>query len=67
MKKIVLVVLRFYKRFFSPILVQLFGHGCRFSPTCSEYSAQAIEEYGLGRGIILGLVRLSHCQPFAKL
>ena len=36
---------------------------CRFSPTCSEYTRQAIEKYGLFRGCWLGLKRISRCRP----
>ena len=36
---------------------------CRFTPTCSEYTRQAILKYGLFRGIFLGLKRISRCRP----
>lgn len=38
--------------------------GCRFSPTCSAYGASAIRQYGLGRGFVLLLRRLSRCHPW---
>ncbi|MCX6358809.1 MAG: membrane protein insertion efficiency factor YidD [Armatimonadetes bacterium] len=37
---------------------------CRFTPTCSEFAAQAIERYGLPKGIALGLWRILRCNPF---
>jgi len=37
---------------------------CRFQPTCSEYTAQAIEFYGLPKGLWLGLKRILKCHPF---
>lgn len=37
---------------------------CRFYPSCSQYSKEAIERYGLGKGAFLGLKRILKCQPF---
>lgn len=37
--------------------------GCRFIPTCSEYTRQAIIKYGFVRGTIMGLKRISRCRP----
>ncbi|MEJ2700282.1 MAG: membrane protein insertion efficiency factor YidD, partial [Desulfuromonadales bacterium] len=37
---------------------------CRFYPTCSSYTLQAIDKYGIGRGILLGVSRLCRCHPF---
>ena len=39
---------------------------CKFYPTCSEYTKQAIEKYGAGKGIILGIKRILRCNPFSK-
>ncbi|MDP2915143.1 MAG: membrane protein insertion efficiency factor YidD [Candidatus Aminicenantes bacterium] len=60
MKTVFLFLLRTYKRILSPIM----GRHCRFYPTCSEYMAQAIDQYGLAKGIGLGLKRLLRCHPF---
>jgi uncharacterized protein len=49
-----------YQRLISPILPP----SCRFTPTCSEYTYQAIAKYGLARGAWLGLNRLLRCHPF---
>ena len=57
---IALFLLRFYKRFISPLLPPM----CRFEPTCSVYTMQAVEKYGALRGIWLGLRRLGRCHPF---
>lgn len=57
---IALALLRFYKRWISPMLPS----ACRFYPTCSVYAMQAIETYGLLRGTWMGLRRLSRCHPF---
>ncbi|MBC7222697.1 MAG: membrane protein insertion efficiency factor YidD [Anaerolineae bacterium] len=60
MKPLVLWCLRMYKRFISP----LFPPSCRFTPTCSEYTYEAIARYGVIKGGWLGLKRLSRCHPF---
>lgn len=39
---------------------------CRFYPTCSEYAKQAIQKYGLMKGLFLGTRRVLHCHPFNK-
>jgi len=58
--RLVLGTIRFYQRFISPA----FPPGCRFRPTCSEYTYQAVEKYGVWRGSWLGLNRLLRCHPF---
>jgi putative membrane protein insertion efficiency factor len=60
MKKIILFLIRGYRKFISPLL----GHNCRFYPTCSVYTYEAIEKYGLLKGIFLGTKRLLRCHPF---
>ena len=61
MRAVVLRVLRFYKYAISPLLPP----ACRFTPTCSEYAAEAISRYGFRRGVALGLRRLARCHPFS--
>ncbi|HUJ14199.1 MAG TPA: membrane protein insertion efficiency factor YidD [Thermoanaerobaculia bacterium] len=60
MRRLAIGALRFYKRWISPILPPM----CRFEPTCSMYMQQAIEKYGVVRGVWLGLRRLSRCHVF---
>ncbi|MCL2405592.1 MAG: membrane protein insertion efficiency factor YidD [Defluviitaleaceae bacterium] len=60
--KVLLALLRFYKRAISPLL----GQRCRFFPTCSEYMYEAIERYGAPKGFWMGLKRLVRCQPFCR-
>ena len=36
---------------------------CRFSPTCSEYTKQSIQKYGMAKGVWLGIKRISRCRP----
>jgi uncharacterized protein len=55
-----LFLLRSYKRFISPLLPPM----CRFEPTCSVYTMQAVEKYGVIRGVWLGGRRLLRCHPF---
>jgi len=59
-RRIALLLLRFYKRFLSPLLPPM----CRFEPTCSVYTMQAVEKYGVLRGVWLGMKRLGRCHPF---
>jgi len=54
MRKLVCSVLRFYQWTLSPLLPS----ACRFHPTCSEYMRQAVEKYGVARGVWMGLRRL---------
>lgn len=60
MRSLALLLLRFYKRFLSPLLPPM----CRFEPTCSVYTMQAVEKYGAMRGSWLGVRRLARCHPF---
>lgn len=55
-----IALLRFYKRFLSPLLPA----ACRYSPTCSEYMRAAVEKYGVTRGAWMGIKRLGRCHPF---
>ena len=55
-------LLRFYKRFVSPLLPP----ACRFQPSCSEYAAEAVEFHGVLRGTGLALWRLARCHPFSR-
>jgi len=60
LKKIGKLMIIFYQRAISPY----FPHSCRFYPTCSQYTLEAIDKYGLGKGILLGIKRISRCHPF---
>jgi putative membrane protein insertion efficiency factor len=57
-----LLALRFYKSYLSILI----GGSCRFEPTCSRYAYEAIERFGVARGIWLGLKRLLRCQPLSR-
>ena len=62
MKKFVISILRFYKKFISPALPD----SCRFYPTCSEYAATSVEKYGVLKGSIKSIYRIIRCNPFNK-
>ncbi|PIP27133.1 MAG: membrane protein insertion efficiency factor YidD [Candidatus Moranbacteria bacterium CG23_combo_of_CG06-09_8_20_14_all_39_10] len=71
MKQLALNFIRLYQRtefFRKPIFRNLFmsDASCRFTPSCSEYSHQSIEKYGLLKGSMLGLKRIIRCHPLSK-
>ena len=51
-----------YRRFVSPMLPR----SCRFTPSCSLYTLQAVEKYGLLRGSFIGARRILRCHPFSE-
>ena len=60
MKRILILIIKGYQKFISP----LFPPTCRFYPTCSQYSIEAIRKYGALKGIYLTIRRLLKCHPF---
>ncbi|MCT4633328.1 MAG: membrane protein insertion efficiency factor YidD [Firmicutes bacterium] len=60
MKKICIFMVKFYQKYISPLKKP----SCRFYPTCSEYTLQALEKYGAFKGTYLGLKRILKCHPF---
>ena len=60
MKRLALILLSFYRNAISPLMAP----HCRFHPTCSCYAQEAIERYGVTRGGLLTLRRLSKCHPW---
>ena len=60
MQRTILVLLRIYKQFVSPLLPS----ACRFYPTCSEYTLEAVRRFGPARGLWMGVKRISKCHPF---
>ena len=59
-KKILLVLIRFYRKCISP----LFPPCCRFYPTCSAYAMEAVTKYGAAKGGWLAFKRIIKCHPF---
>ena len=62
LKRASISLIQAYRRFISP----LFPPACRFTPSCSLYTLQAIEKYGLLKGGFMGARRLLRCHPFSK-
>jgi putative membrane protein insertion efficiency factor len=62
MKQIFIALVKFYRKFISPLM----GPHCRFTPTCSQYALQAFERYGAAKGLWLTVKRLVRCHPWGK-
>jgi len=62
MKKVFIFFIKKYQKYISPV----FGNNCRYYPSCSEYTKQAIEKYGVPKGIFYGIKRIIRCNPFSK-
>jgi len=60
MRKFLIFNIKLYKYFISPFL----GNNCRFYPTCSQYAIDAIEKYGVCKGITKAIIRILKCHPF---
>lgn len=64
MKKVLIFILllpiKFYQRFISPMTPS----ACRFTPTCSEYAAQALKKHGPIKGLFLAIKRILRCNPW---
>jgi putative membrane protein insertion efficiency factor len=62
MKKIAILLVKFYRKYISPLKPPC----CRFEPTCSQYALEAFEEWGFLRGFYLTLMRILRCHPFCR-
>ena len=62
MKKVILALIRFYRRHISPHLPPM----CRYYPTCSCYAIEAIETHGAFKGSLMAAWRILRCNPFCK-
>lgn len=65
MKKLLIKLITIYQNHISKWLTSK-NINCKFYPTCSEYTKQAIEKYGAGKGLLLGIWRILRCNPFSK-
>lgn len=59
MKHLFIAVIKFYRKFISPMTPP----SCRFHPTCSSYGLEAFERHGFIKGVILTTIRILKCQP----
>lgn len=59
-KKLFIGLITFYQKGISPFL----GAHCRYQPTCSQYTLEAIQRYGAAKGAWMGIKRISRCHPF---
>ncbi|MBQ8026046.1 MAG: membrane protein insertion efficiency factor YidD [Oscillospiraceae bacterium] len=62
MKKVLIAIVKFYRRRISPNRPPC----CRFTPTCSAYALEALEKYGALKGSWMALKRFVRCNPFCK-
>ena len=65
MKKFLIKLITIYQNHISKWLTSK-NINCKFYPTCSEYTKQAIEKYGAWKGTLLGIWRILRCNPFSK-
>jgi putative membrane protein insertion efficiency factor len=56
----VIICIKVYKKVISPLLPK----ACRFYPTCSQYTIEALQKYGFFKGMFLGIKRILRCNPF---
>ena len=59
-KYILITIIRFYKKFISPLTPP----SCRFEPSCSSYGLEAVEKYGFLKGGWMAIKRIGRCHPF---
>jgi len=59
--KFILLGIRFYQFFVKPVVSQ---NCCRFEPSCSHYMVEALEKYGMVKGIWVGFKRILRCHPW---
>ena len=65
MKKILIKIINWYQKNIS-LWLESKNVRCKYYPTCSIYTMQAIEKYGCIKGILLGIKRILKCNPFSK-
>jgi len=69
MKTVLIKIIKFYQTVISPFLQRLSlnsGNACRHTPSCSDYTIEAIEKFGIFKGSIMGLKRIISCNGLSK-
>jgi putative membrane protein insertion efficiency factor len=61
-RRVAVAPIRLYQLFLSPLI----GRRCRYYPSCSEYATQAIDRFGILRGLVLAAWRLLRCNPWSR-
>ncbi|RUR12618.1 membrane protein insertion efficiency factor YidD [Legionella sp. km772] len=62
LQQIICLPIKLYQYLISP----LFQPSCRYYPSCSHYAEEAIKQYGVGKGLWMGIKRLARCHPWAR-
>ncbi|MDE7022139.1 MAG: membrane protein insertion efficiency factor YidD [Lachnospiraceae bacterium] len=62
MKKLLIYLIKFYKKYISPVK----STKCPYIPSCSDYGLEAVTKYGVIKGGFLALWRIIRCNPFSK-
>ncbi|MDD4002651.1 MAG: membrane protein insertion efficiency factor YidD [Clostridia bacterium] len=62
MKHILIFFIKIYKKFLSPLFIS----GCRYTPSCSQYAAEALQKHGAIKGSFMALRRILKCNHFSK-
>ncbi|MBL8027078.1 MAG: membrane protein insertion efficiency factor YidD [Fibrobacteres bacterium] len=62
MRKVLILLLKFYKMAISPFI----GRACIYEPTCSVYAMEAIKKHGPFKGLLMSGYRILRCNPFSR-
>lgn len=66
MKKLLLIIIKFYKNYISGLIFVIFGHECRYHLSCGDYSYDAISKFGVIKGTKISFLRFLSCSRFSN-
>ena len=66
MKRVLILPLLKFIRLYQILISPYLGSNCKFSPSCSNYSIEALKKYGLVKGLYLASIRILKCNPWNK-